>query len=128
MDGQAEGAAPATRNAARRDAEKLIGKKTFDFGEGDRAAKGKALINIVSVKTGDVSQAKRDLLEDMRVRCGGFLYEQIRILSKNCCSAIHPDVFSSPALDKTACYNSKALEHYREVARQVVQEYEIMSV
>jgi type III restriction enzyme len=103
---------------------KLIGKKTFDFGEEDRAAKGKALINIVSVKTGDVSQAKRDLLEDMRVRCGGFLYEQIRILSKNCCSAIHPDVFSSPALDKTACYNSKALEHYREVARQVVQEFE----
>lgn len=103
---------------------KLISKKTFDFSEEDRAARGKALINIVSVKTGDVSQAKRDLLEDMRVRCGGFLYEQIRILSKNCCSAIHPDVFSSPALDKTACYNSKALEHYRDVARQVVQEYE----
>ena len=46
------------------------------------------------------------------------------ILSKNACSAIHPDVFSSPALDKTACYNSKALDHYRDLAREVVQEYE----
>ena len=71
-----------------------------------------------------MAQAKRNLLEDMRVRCGAFLYEQIRILSKNCCSAIHPDVFSSAALDKTACYNSKALEHYRDLARQIVQEYE----
>lgn len=103
---------------------KLIAKKTFDFGEADRAAKGRALINIVSVKTGDVTQAKRDLLEDMRVRCGTFLYEQIKILSKNCVSAIHPEVFSNTELDKTACYNSKALEHYRELARQVVQEYE----
>jgi hypothetical protein len=103
---------------------KLIRKKTFDFSEADRAAKGQALINIVSVKTGDVSQAKRNLLEDMRVRCGAFLYEQIRTLSKNCCSAIHPDVFSNPELDKTACYNSKALEHYRELARLAVQEYE----
>ena len=103
---------------------KLIARKTFNFSETDRAAKGKALINIVSVKTGDVSQAKRDLFEDMRVRCGGFLYEQIKILSKNCCSAIHPGVFSNSALDKTACYNSKALDHYRELARVVVQEYE----
>ena len=103
---------------------KLIGKKIFDFGEKDRAARGKALINIVSVKTGDVAQAKRNLLEDMRVRCGAFLCDQIRLLSKNCCSAIHPDVFSSAALEKTACYNSKALEHYRDLARQVVQEYE----
>jgi type III restriction enzyme len=103
---------------------KLIEKKTFDFGDEDRAAKGKALINIVSVRTGEVAQAKRNLLEDMRVRCGAFLYEQIRILSKNCCSAIHPDLFSSAALDKTACYNSKALEHYRELARLCVAEYE----
>jgi type III restriction enzyme len=103
---------------------KLITRKTFDFSDSDRAAKGKALINIVSVKTGAVSQATRNLLEDMRVRCGAFLYDQIRMLSKNCCSAIHPDTFSSPALDKTACYNSKALEHYRELARAVVQEYE----
>lgn len=103
---------------------KLIRRKTFDFSAADRAARGKALINVVSVKTGDVSQAKRDLLEDMRVRCGAFLYEQIRILSKNCASAIHPEVFSGMELDKTACYNSKALEHYRELARLVVQEYE----
>lgn len=103
---------------------KAISKKTFDFSEEDRAARGQALINIVAVATGEVSQAKRNLLEDMRVRCGAFLYEQIRILSKNCCSAIHPDAFSSPQLDKSACYNSKALEHYRELARQVVQEYE----
>jgi type III restriction enzyme len=102
----------------------LIIKKTFDFGDEDRAAKGKALINIVSVKTGDVSQAKRDLLEDMRVRCGAYLYDQIRSNSKNCCSAIPPEVFSSPQLDKSACYNSKALEHYRELSNTVVQEYE----
>jgi type III restriction enzyme len=104
--------------------QKLIAKKTFDFGDEDRAARGKALINIVSVKTGEVSQAKRNLLEDMRVRCGTFLYEQIRILSKNCASAIHPDTFSTPQLDKAACYNSKALEHYRDVAHLAVQEYE----
>ena len=103
---------------------KLIAKKTFDFGDEDRAARGKALINIVSVATGDVSQAKRDLLEDMRVRCGAFLYEQIRILSKNCCSAIHPDAFSNPQLDKSVCYNSKALDYYRDVAQATVQEYE----
>jgi type III restriction enzyme len=103
---------------------KLIAKKTFDFSDDDRAARGKALINIVSVATGEVSQAKRNLLEDMRVRCGTFLYEQIRILSKNCCSAIHPDAFSSPQLDKSACYNSKALDHYRELAHLAVQEYE----
>jgi type III restriction enzyme len=103
---------------------KLIEKKSFDFSEADRAAKGKAVINIVSVKTGEVLQAKRDLLEDMRVRCGSFLYESIRILSKNCCSAIHPDVFSSAVLDKSACFNSKALDHYRELARLAVHEYE----
>jgi type III restriction enzyme len=48
----------------------LIAKKTFDFSDEDRAAKGKAFINVVSVKTGEVSQGKRDLLEDMRVKCG----------------------------------------------------------
>jgi type III restriction enzyme len=103
---------------------RLIEKRTFDFGEEDRAAKGKALVNVVSVRTGDVEQSKRDLLEDMRIRCGAFLYEQIRQLSKNCCSAIHPDTFSNAKLDKTACYNSKALEHYRETAHLVIQEYE----
>ena len=88
---------------------KLIKKKTFDFSEEDRSARGRALINIVSVATGDVSQAKRNLLEDMRVRCGAFLYENVRTLSKNCCSAIHPEAFSNAQLNKTACYNSKAL-------------------
>ena len=102
----------------------LIAKKTFNFSEEDRAAKGRALINIVSVKTGSVAQAKRDLLEDMRVSCGSFLYDHIRILSKNCCSAIPPAVFERPQLDQSACYNSKALAHYRELAQLVVQEYE----
>src|SRR3954463_8213516 len=60
----------------------------------------------------------------MRVRCGAYLYENIRTLSKNCCSAIHPDAFSNPQLDKSACYNSKALEHFRDVAHSVVQDYE----
>jgi type III restriction enzyme len=49
--------------------------------------------------------------------CGTFL-------SKNCCSAIHPDAFSSPQLDKSACYNSKAFDYYRDLAHSVVQEYE----
>jgi type III restriction enzyme len=102
----------------------LIRKKTFDFSDEDRAARGRALINVVSVATGDVSQAKRNLLEDMRVRCGTFLYEAIRTLSKNCVSAIHPASFSNSNLDKSACYNSKALEHYREVAQNVVNDYE----
>jgi type III restriction enzyme len=88
---------------------KLIAKKTYDFSPEDRAAKGRALINIVSVKTGDVQQAKRDLLEDMRMRCGAFLYENIRILSKNTASAIHPDVFSSPALEKPRATTQRRL-------------------
>jgi type III restriction enzyme len=103
---------------------KLIARKTLDFGEEDRAARGRALINVVSVATGDVSQGRRDLLEDMRVRCGTFLYTQIRSLSKNCCSAIHPDAFSGPKLDKSGCYHSKALDYYHEVAELTVQEYE----
>ena len=60
----------------------------------------------------------------MRVRCGTFLYETIRILSKNCCNAIRPDVFLNPKLDKTACYNSKALDYYRDLAHSIVQDYE----
>lgn len=103
---------------------KMIVKRTLEFSEKDRAAAGRALINIVSVKTGDVAQATRDLLEDMRVRCGAFLYDQIRILSKNCCSAIPPEVFTNEQLDKNACYKSKALEYYRELAQLVVGEYE----
>jgi len=75
---------------------KLIGKKTFDFGEGDRAAKGKALINIVSVKTGDVSQAKRDLLEEHARAVRRLPYEQIRILSKNCCQRYPSGCFLEP--------------------------------
>lgn len=104
--------------------EKLIKKKVLDFSEEDRAAQGKALVNIVSVKTGEVAQSKRDLLEDMRVRCGSYLYENIRTLSKNCCNAIKPSTFNGPQLDKTACYNSKALEYLRDLALNVVQDYE----
>ena len=100
----------------------LITKKTFDFGDEDRAAKGKALINVVSGQDGRRTQAlRRDLLEDMRVRCGSFLYDQIRTGSKNCCSAIKPTVFDNPQLDKTACYGSKALDHYRELSNLVVR-------
>lgn len=36
----------------------LIVKKTFHFGNEDRAAKGKALINVVSVKTGETRPPK----------------------------------------------------------------------
>jgi type III restriction enzyme len=103
---------------------RLIADRTFDFSDADRAAAGRALINVVSMTTGDVSQSQRDLLEDMRVRCGAFLYEQVRLLSKNCCSAIHPDAFANAQLDKTACYNSKALTHYRGLAQTIVAEYE----
>ncbi len=99
-------------------------KKTYDFGEADRAAPGKALVNVVSVRTGDVTQASHDLLEDMRIPCGVYLQEQIRILSKDCANSFHPGIFSNEQLDKTACYKSKALEHYHELAIDVVREYE----
>ncbi len=102
----------------------LIKQKTVGFDDDDRSAPGKALVNIVSVKTGDVTQQARDLFEDMRVRSGLFLQQEIRSQSKNCVSAIHPKSFSSEKLDKTACYGSKALEHYREAAVEIVKEYE----
>lgn len=102
----------------------LIAKKTYDFSAADRAAKGKALVNVVSVKTGGVVQDQRNLLEDMRIRCGAYLYQSIRSLSRNCANAIHPNAFSGDSLEKTACYNSKALEHYKVLAKEVVEEYE----
>lgn len=103
---------------------KRIMGRTYDFGDDDRAAPGRALVNIVSVRTGDVTQNTRDLLEDMRVKCGVYLQEQIRIESKNCANSLHPSIFSNEKLDRTACYKSKALEHYRQLARNVVREYE----
>lgn len=103
---------------------KLVVKRTYDFSEEERSASGRAVVNIVSVKTGEVSQASRNLLEDMRVRCGAYLQEQIRIRSKNCINGMHPGIFSNQKLDKGACYKSKALEHYHDVALEVVREYE----
>lgn len=102
----------------------LIKKRTYDFGSEDRTASGRALVNVVSVRTGEVQQQTRDLLEDMRVRCGAYLQEQIRILSKNCTDSLPPSLFSNTKLDKTACYKSKALEHYHQLAAEVVREYE----
>lgn len=103
---------------------KLIERETFGFQDDELAAPGRALVHIVSVKTGDVKQSQRNLLEDMRVRCGTYLQEQIRTLSRNCCNSIHPSVFSNSKLNKTACFKSKALEHYKAVAAKVVNEYE----
>lgn len=104
--------------------EKLVKRKTYDFGEMDRAAPGRALINVVSVKTGDVKQKTRNLLEDMRIPCGRYLQEQIRILSRNCLNAMNPAFFSNAMLDRTACFKSKALEHYRALAIEIVEAYE----
>ena len=104
--------------------ETLIKRKTLDFSDADRAAPGRAVINVVSVKTGAVTQDTRDLLEDMRVRCGAYLQDQIRSLSKNCANAIPTGTFAGEYLDKTACYKSKALDYYRELAAEVVREYE----
>lgn len=102
----------------------LIKKRTYGFSSEDRMASGRALVNVVSVRTGDVEQQTRDLLEDMRVRCGAYLQEQIRIMSKNCSDSLPPSIFLNSKLDKTACYKSKALEHYRDLAIDVVREYE----
>ena len=103
---------------------KLIASRTYDFSAEDRRAPGRALTNVVSVATGQVTQNKRDLLEDMRATCGQYLHGQIRILSKNCGNAIPPNAFLTPHLKKSACYRSKALEHYRTLATDVVREYE----
>jgi len=102
----------------------LIKKRTYDFGSEDRVASGRALVNVVSVRTGDVEEQTRDLLEDMRVRCGTYLQEQIRMLAKNCSDSLPPNIFQNAKLDKTACYKSKALDHYRDLAVDVVREYE----
>jgi type III restriction enzyme len=104
--------------------EKLLKKKTYDFTVEDRAAPGRALISIVSVKTGDVVHQERDLLEDMRSPCGRYLQEQIRVLSKSCLNSMNPALFSNEKLDKTACFGSKALLHYRGLALDLVREYE----
>jgi type III restriction enzyme len=104
--------------------EKLLKKKTYDFTDADRAAPGKAIISVVSVKTGDVKQQERDLLEDMRMPCGRYLSEQIRTLSKSCLNSMNPALFTNDRLDKTACFGSKALTHYRELAIELVREYE----
>lgn len=104
--------------------QQLIKKRTLDFSSEDRAASGRALVNVVSVRTGDVEQHTRDLLEDMRVRCGGYLQDQIRMLSKNCADSLPPNIFQNAKLDKTACYKSKALDYYHELAINVVREYE----
>lgn len=102
----------------------LIEKQTFDFGDDDLAAPGKAVINVVSVKTGDVTQDTRNLLEDMRVRCGTFLQEQIRAQSKNCTNAMPTNIFAAKKLDHMGCYGSKALDHYQALAAEVVRLYE----
>ena len=102
----------------------IIEKEIYDFSEDDRAAPGRAIVNIVAVRTGTVLQNTRNLMEDMRVQCGVYLRDQIRVKSKNCVSTIHPRVFSDEKLKKTACYKSKALHHYSELASKVVQEYE----
>ncbi len=37
---------------------------------------------------------------------------------------MNPALFSNEKLDKTACFGSKALAHYRELALDLVREYE----
>jgi len=104
--------------------EALIRKKTFHFGAADRKAKGRAFVRVVSVKTGDVQEKQRDLLEDSRVRCGQYLQDQIRALSRPCVEALDPEIFSGADLDLSACLRSKALDHYRALAQEVVALYE----
>lgn len=103
---------------------RLLIAKTYDFGTKDCVAPGKALVSIVSVKTGTVRTQTRDLLEDMRVPCGRYLQEQIRSSSRNCLNSMEPSLFSNQRLDTMACYKSKALEHYKELAREFVTSYE----
>lgn len=104
--------------------QRLLKRKTLEFSDADSAAPGRALINIVSVKTGHVKTQTRDLLEDMRVPCGRYIQDQIRVASKNCLNALNPALFSNPTLDRTACYGSKALAYYHELAAEIVREYE----
>jgi type III restriction enzyme len=103
---------------------KAIEQATFEFGDADLAAPGRALVNVVSVKTGEVSQQARDLLEDMKVRCGYYLQDQIKVQNKNCLGSIHLDTFKTPPLRKRACYKSKALAHYHDLAEKVVRLHE----
>jgi type III restriction enzyme len=103
---------------------KLLKKRSMSLNDEDRAAAGRALISVVSVRTGDVEQRTIDLLENMRIACGTFLQEQIRMLSKNCLNAMDPALFTTDKLNQTACYKSIALEHYRMVAGEIVAAYE----
>ena len=103
---------------------KLLKKKSMTLSDEDRAAAGRALISVVSVRTGDVEQHTIDLLENMRIACGTFLQEQIRMLSKNCLNAMDPALFTTEKLNQTACYKSLGLDHYRQVAVEIVREYE----
>jgi len=101
-----------------------IKKRVIKFTEEDRKAPGRANVNIVSLRTGEITQQVRDLLEDTRIRCGAYLHQQIRSLSRNCDNTIQMSAYSSPALNKTMCYKSKAWEYYRQLAADVVREYE----
>jgi type III restriction enzyme len=103
---------------------KLLRKRTLSLSDEDRIAAGRALINIVSVRTGDVQEQTIDLLEDMRVACGTYLQEQIRAQSKNCLNAMNPALFANAKLVATACYKSKALDYYKQLATDIVHEYE----
>jgi type III restriction enzyme len=76
------------------------------------------------MRDGTVSERTRDLLEDMRMRCGSYLQQQIRTRSRDCLNSIRSGVFSNNKLDKTACLHSKALNFYGELAEKVVREYE----
>lgn len=100
-----------------------IKSKVYSFGSDDRSSPGKALVNVVVVKTGEVKQSNRDLLEDMRMRCGTYLQTQIRLLSKSCANTINPSVFQIEHLNLTACYGSKAIMHYEALAKDIVDEY-----
>lgn len=111
-------------SAATTKLQQLLKKRTFDFGDEDLRAPGRALVSVVSVRTGEVEHQSRDLLEDMRIACGRFLQEQIRAASKGCLNSLNPAVFTTPRLTKTACYGSPALEHYKQVALELVTEYE----
>lgn len=102
----------------------IIERGTHDFGPDDLAAPGKALINVVSVRTGETTAQVRDLLEDMKVRCGAYVRNQIRVLSKHCYNALPREAFTNPKLDRLACYGSPALTHYGELASKVVAAFE----
>ncbi len=103
---------------------RLLVAKTLQFSPEDCRSPGRALIDVVSMRTGQVTRQTRDLLEDMRVKCGAYLQEQIRKLSRGCLNAMNPTLFANGSLNRTACYNSKALSYYRELAVELVKVYE----